>query len=477
MSARRRVMGLADVTLFTVSAMLVIDQLTASASIGTGTLGWWLLAIPFFLVPYGLITAELATTYPEQGGIYVWAKRAFGRRWAARTTYWYWVNVALWMPSVFLLFAGLFCQLFVSQWTDWPGGKWPQIAIAVALTWAVVGVGILRLEVGKWVNNVGAALKMAIIFALGAGGVFFAIRHGSANQIHASSFLPSFDVTKTYLPVIVYLLMGFELVSTMAGEVKDPEKRIPRALFTSGASIAFLYVFATVGILLALPLGKLELVQGLVETFREIFGRTGVGEVVVYALGIGALYTYFTNMTTWTMGANRAAVEAAADGELPKILGREHPVHKTPLAAFLITGVVSTLVLVGTALFIDTQDNLFFAIFAASSVIFLLPYLLMFPAVVVLRRKDPDRPRPFRMPGGEVGAIVYATITTLVIAVATVLFIWPEIPNAPEEWSYTGPLLGLVVLALVVGEAIIWRMAHPRAPERPPSRAVTSAQM
>ena len=84
MRARRRVMGLVDVTLFTVSAILVVDQLTASASIGTGTLGWWVLAIVFFFIPYALITAELATTYPEQGGIYVWTKRAFGKRWAAR---------------------------------------------------------------------------------------------------------------------------------------------------------------------------------------------------------------------------------------------------------------------------------------------------------------------------------------------------------------------------------------------------------
>ena len=230
-----------------------------------------------------------------------------GSRWAARNTYWYWVNVGLWMPSVFLLFAGLFCQLFIDNWTDWPAGKWPQIAIALALTWAVVGVGIMRLEIGKWVNNLGAIIKAVIIFTLGAGGIVFAIRHGSANTIHVDNLLPSFGVTKTYLPVIIYLLMGFELVSSMAGEVKNPQKQIPRAIFTSGASIAFLYLFATVGILLALPLGKLELVQGLVETFREIFGRTGVGEVVVYALGIGALYTYFTNMTTWTMGANRAA--------------------------------------------------------------------------------------------------------------------------------------------------------------------------
>ncbi|HEX8753315.1 MAG TPA: APC family permease [Solirubrobacterales bacterium] len=472
-------MGRLDVTLFAVSAILVVDQLTASASIGTGAIGWWIIALLVFLVPYGLITAELATTYPEQGGIYVWTKRAFGRRWAARNTYWYWVNVALWMPSVFLLFAGLFCQLFVSDWTNWPDGKWPQVAIAVALSWAVVAVGIVRLDLGKWVNNVGAALKMVIIFAIGAGGIVFAIRHGSANSISAGNLLPSFGVTKTYLPVIIYLLMGFELVANLSGEVKRPEKDIPRALFTSGLAIGALYVFSTVGILLALSLTKLELVQGLVETFRAIFGSSGLGEVAVYVLGIGVLYTYFTNMTTWTMGANRAAVEAAADGELPKVLGREHPQWRTPVAALVLTGIVSTAVLVVSAIFIDTQDNLFFAIFAASAVVFLLPYLLMFPAVVVLRRKDPDRPRPFRMPGGEVGAWAYAIVTTLIVAASMVLFVWPEIPNAPEEWSYTGPLLGIVVAALVVGEAIIWRMAHPgkpKAAKRPPERRPIPAQ-
>ena len=275
-----------------------------------------------------------------------------------------------------------------------------SIAIAVALTWAVVGVGIMRLEVGKWVNNVGAILKVLIIFSLGVGGVVFAARHGTANSISGSDFVPSFDVAKTFLPVIIYLLMGFELVSSMAGEVKRPERDIPRAVFTSGVTIAFLYLFATIGILLALSLTKLELVQGLIDTFEVIFGSSGVAKVAVYALGIGALYTYFTNMTTWTMGANRSAVEAANEGELPRVLGREHPTHRTPVAALVMTGAISTAVLVLTALFINTQDNLFFAIFAASSVIFLLPYLLMFPAVVVLRRKDPERPRPFRMPGG-----------------------------------------------------------------------------
>jgi amino acid transporter len=461
---RRRVMGLLDVTLFTVSAMLVVETLTASAKIGPKTIAWWLLAIVFFLVPYALITAELATAYPTQGGIYVWVKRALGSRWAARTTYWYWVNVALWMPSVFVLFAGVFFQLFDSHLSAWPAGKWPQVAMAVALVWLVVAVGVMRLEVGKWVNNLGAILKVIIIFSLGVGGIVFAIRHGAANTINGSSFIPSFGVAKTFLPVIVFLLLGFELISSMAGEVKEPEKRIPRAIFTTGAVIALLYLFASIGILLALSLTKLGLVEGLVETFKAIFGDRGLGEVVVYALGIAALYTYFTNMTTWTMGANRSAVEAAAEGELPRVLGREHPTRRTPVGALIGTGLISTLVLLVTALFINKQDSLFFAIFAASSVIFLLPYLLMYPAVAILRYKDPGRERPFRIPGGNAIVIAMSSITCLVILAGVVLFLWPEIPHSPTEWSYTGPLLGIVGLTLVGGEVMLWCMSHPRTP-------------
>ena len=398
----------------------------------------------------------------------MWVKQALGPRWAARTTYWYWVNVALWMPSVFLLFAGVFFQLFDHHLAEWPAGKWTQVIVAIVLVWLVVWVGIMRLEVGKWVNNLGAVLKVIIIFSLGIGGIVFAIRHGSANTINGSSFVPSFGLAKTFLPVIIFLLLGFELISSMAGEVKQPEKKIPKAIFTSGAVIAFLYLFATIGILLALSLSKLTLVEGLVETFKAIFGHKGLGEVAVYALGIAALYTYFTNMTTWTMGANRSAVEAAAEGELPAVLGREHPTRHTPVGALVGTGLISTLVLVVSALFINTQSSLFFGIFAASSVIFLLPYLLMFPSVAILRRKDPDRHRPFRIPGGDRFVVAIATLTSIIIAAGVVLFLWPEIPNAPKEWSYTGPLVGIVVVTLLAGEIMLWRMSHPRKPHRTP---------
>jgi len=284
-----------------------------------------------------------------------------------------------------------------------------------------------------------------------------ALQDGSANPITAGDALPSLGDAKTYLPVIIFMMLGFELISSLSEEIKKPEKIIPRTLFTSGGILAFLYVFATIGILLALPLKDLGLVEGLVDTFKQIFGTTGVGNVLVYVLGIAAMYTFFTNMTTWSMGANRSAQEAALNGELPAVLGREHPVRRTPVVAYVVSGVIATAVLLFAALFVSSQDDLFYAIFSASAVVFLMPYLLLFPAAWTLRRKDPDTARPYRVPGGNAVLAVLSALTTLIIFATFVLFLWPEIPNAPAAWSFTGPLLAIVGATLVAGEIIVAR--------------------
>ena len=325
------------------------------------------------------------------------------------------------------------------------------------MTWLVVAVGSMKLDLGKWVNNTGALFKVLIILALGIGGIQVAATDGAANTITFSDALPSFSDAKTYLPVIIFMLLGFELLSSMSEEIKNPRKVIPRTILTAGAILAFLYMFATIGILLALPLKDLGLVTGLVDTFQKVFGTDGFGNVLVYALGIAAMYTFFTNMTTWSMGANRSAQEAAQDGELAALLAREHPTHRTPVAAYVVSGLVATAVLLFAALFVKSQDDLFYAIFSASAAVFLLPYMLMFPSVRTLRRKDPDAERPFRIPGGPGLLTAMCVLTTLIIVATFILFMWPEIPDAPESWAFTGPLLAIVGVTLVVGEVIVAR--------------------
>jgi amino acid transporter len=451
---RRRVMGRLDVTLFMVSAILVVDQLTASASIGASAIGWWIVTILLFLVPSALLTGELATTYPYQGGIYDWIHRAFGRSWAARTTYWYWVNVALWMPSVYLLLTGAMKSLF---WSD--ATTFQQSLVAVGFVWLTVLIGLQTLQVGKRFTSASAILKVVVIAVIGVGGIYLALRDGSANSLTLHSMVPDLSVTKTFLPVLVYQLLGFELVSSMSGELRDPERDIPKAIPAAGLLLSGLYVLGTVGILLALPLHKIGLTEGIVDTLKVIFGGAGVA---VWILALVAMATYVGNMITWTLGANRSAVEAAAAGEMPRAFAHETR-RGAPLVAYVLTGVIATAVLLGTGIFISDQDNLYFAIFAASSAIFLLPYCLLYPAVAVLRRRDPDRRRPFRVPGGKIGLAVSVVLATGAVLASLVLFVWT--PGEPVDWSYTGPLIVIVVGAIVVGEVLVGWSLRRHTPE------------
>lgn len=446
----KKVMRGLDMTLFTVCAIMVIDTLAPSVAIGASSISWWIITLLLFFIPYGLITAELGSTYPEQGGLYIWIKRAFGAKWAARSTWYYWINVALWMPSVYILFAGMFAQMFFPDMS-----LWMQIGIGIVLTWITVVIGIATLEVGKWVPNAGAIIKTLIMLVLGVGGIVYGINNGVANDLSFKAMMPTWDAGLTFLPVIVYSFMGFELMSGAGDEMKNPGRDIPMAIITSGALIAFFYLFATVGILMALPLEQLGLVSGILDTLQAVFGNSTLGNIAVMVFGIGALYTFLANMVTWTMGANRTAAEAANEGELPAVFSKLHPKNQTPVGAYVITGIVSSLVLVIYGFMAGTNEELFWTLFAFSSIIFLMPYLAMFPAFLKLRTMDKDIKRPYMVPGGKILGVIMAVVCEIFILQAILFFFW--VPGEPIDWAYTGPILIGVVLTVIIGEVLLKR--------------------
>ena len=443
-------MGLASLTLFNVCAVLVIDTLTASASLGPSAITWWLITLVLFVVPYGLISSELATTYPGEGGIYDWVKRAFGMKWAVRTTWYYWINVALWMPAVYIMFAGMFAEMF------FPGmGLWPQIAICIALTALTIWICNVSVDAGVWVTNLGAIAKVIVIAVLAIGGFMYAMEHGVANEFTVASMTPNFDSALGFLPVIVFNLLGFELVACMGDEIKNPTKDIPKSIFLSAAIVTGLYIFGTLGILLALPVEDIGLVAGIISTLQTLFGGGAFGNAMVMIVGVLALITFIANMVTWTMGASRAAMESAQQGELPAYVAKEDPVHKTPVGANNITGIISAIVVILYGLSSGESDELFWSVFAFSSCVFLLPYLLMFPAHVKLRLLDPSKERPFKVGGGLGMQYFICAICTFFIAQAVFLFIFPEVFGGVIDWAYTIPVAVGLVSTIIIGEILL----------------------
>jgi amino acid transporter len=154
------------------------------------------------------------------------------------------------------------------------------------------------------------------------------------------------------------------------------------------------------------------------------------------------------------MGANRSAAEAAHAGDLNPAFAKLHPVHKTPANAAIITGVVTTVVIVVYGFMAADAEDLFWTLFAFSSVVFLLCYLFMFAAFLRLRKIDADRPRPYRVPGGTAGAWVLTLLCLSFIVQAIVFFVY-----VPGEFdmTYAGSIVGGVIVTFLVGEWLISR--------------------
>lgn len=439
-----KTLRLRDVSLFCISALLLLDTLSAGAAMGPSVIFWWLLLGLVFFVPIGLMTAELGCTFPEQGGIYAWVRDAFGERWAARVTWCYWINVAVWLPAVYILFAGIFAQLFMPDL-----GLTAQIVIGLSLTWATVAVNLLALDIGKWVPNIGALLKVVVFGVLIGGAVVYGLSHPPANTFSLETVTPRLGDSYQYVGVIIYGMMGFELICASADEMRNPTVDIPRGIFLSGLVVILAYVLATASILVVVPAGEVDLVEGLMDTLRLLLGESAAGRAAAFAIGVAALYTFFSNAVTWAMGCNRAAAEAAREGELPRLLAYRSPDSGAPVGAALTLGVACTVVLLLYGVMAGSNESLFWDLFAFSAVLFLLPYIGMCLAFLRLRSLYPRRPRPFRVPGGRGAAVLCTGVTVMILACSIALFCY--VPGDGVQWSvFIGSLL-----MLALGEACI----------------------
>lgn len=431
---------------------------------------WWGITLVFFILPYGLITAELGAAWPGEGGLYVWVREGMGPRWGSLAAWFYWINNAYWVPSVYMVFAGTFHTMFLKS--RLPAGLqegapavWLQAAVALAATWFTVVLGVVRLQVSKWVPNLGAVVKTAIFLALGGLGTAALVSgRPPANDFSASQFVPRWGDSLAYLPVLFYNALGFELMSGAGEEMRDPRRDVPRVTLLAGLVISVLYTLGVAGILVIVPLADLSLLTGTWDALVALGRPWGAaGDTIALLLGVGFLYACIANIVTWSLGVNRVAATAAAEGSLPAFLGRLHPRFRTPHVAFIVMGVVSSALLVGNAALAATASNVFWMVFRLSGLILLFSYLLLFPAFVALRRKRPDQPRPYRVPGGPAVVALMAAVCWLFVAFGSVLFFKPAPGGDHAQAVKESWLLGLETLLTVgVGIALLPRRPSPR---------------
>jgi glutamate:GABA antiporter len=460
-----KTMGIFSMTLFAVSAMITLDTVATSSALGVQSITLFVLFALIFFLPYGLLTAELGSAWPEEGGIYVWVREAYGQKWGTFTAWLYWVNVAYWAPAVFVVFAGTLAAAF------WGGMSrtWEEI-IVIALIWLVVLIGILPMALSKWVNSASAAVKVAVLVMLGAMGIAFAVKNGVANSFAPSEWVPSFGANWSFLPIIIYNFMGFELMSSAAGAVKNPRRDIPRMLLFAGAIIVGAQLLGNFGILAAIPLNDLSIVSGMADAMKLSFDAVlGSAATALYDIFIVLLlFSFIGNMVTWSIGANHSMASTGLDRSAPGIFGHANRRFDTPDYAFVLMGVLATVLTVVNYAFFATNESVFWSIFALSSIVFLFPYVLMFPALLVLRKKQPGTPRPYTVPWGRPGAWLSVILTTAGVLFAIVLFFY-LVPEGTPKVTYWVITAGGTIISMLVGWWLAARTVRDSVLPGPPA--------
>lgn len=428
-----------------ICVVFVCEAAAPAAAIGNQQFFWWIFLIITFLLPYGLVVAELGTTYDGEGGIYDWVRDGLGDKWGARISYYYWVNYPLWIASLATMFPDILGMVFGVSF-DLP----VALAIELGFVWIVYLMGRSKAADSEWVLNGGAIIKVAVAVIVGALGIWYAMENGFASDMSARTFLPELTNTNAlgYLSIIIFNFMGFEVICTMTDDMADPKTDIPKAIVAGGVAIAVIYLFAGFGIGAAIPADAIDPDYGMIYALQTMVGDSIIFKVVCIAF----LITLFANMAAWSFGVNSVARYAAEHGNMPKVFASMISKDDMPNGANLVNAVVASLVLMLQLVPIEAvSDGIFWMLFGTSVVFLLLTYIPMFPAFLNLRKNDPNRERVFTFPfkGAMMNVALAVPCIELVLAIVATI-----VPLSADEMADKVPMFIIFFILLVVGEVV-----------------------
>ena len=391
------------------------------------------LLIPFFwCIPVSLVSAELTTAMPVEGGFYRWSRAAFGDFWGFLAGWWNW--------SASFLLGGSYAVLFA----DYLGTRFPQITgwkhwlasfILIAfITWLNVR-GIQMVGQAATLFEVFIFIQVMIMIVLG-------LEHW-----HHNPFVPLVPPNQPFREVFgvglalgIWLYSGYEQLSTVAEEVENPQRSYPRALaLVVPLSIAayFLPTFAALA-----ALGDWQnWTDGYFSTAAQLIGGPWLGNFMTAAAVVGNIALLNSTVLTTT----RMPFALAEDGYLPPFLTRKHPRYGTPWIAILISAAISASLAIHT---LGQLISIYVWLRAATTVLTVL-------SAWGMRRKSPELPRAFRVPGGNIG-LVYVIALPIVMTYVAIRYSDP-IALRYGPWALgAGPVVYFVVKWFA-------RQAHARA--------------
>jgi glutamate:GABA antiporter len=461
----RRVMGFWDVLLFNVAAVLGPRWIAAAAHNGTSSMSLWVLAALLFFLPSAFVIVELSTRYPSEGGLYVWAKEAFGEFHGFVAGWTYWVYTFFYFPGLLMASAAMSADIGGANAARLAEHRAFLMIVSIVMLFAAVLLNIIGLNIGKWLQNAGGVGTYVPLVMLIGMGAYFWRTHGSATHFTWSNMMPVWNWdTVNFWPQIAFAFTALELCSTMSEEVHEPRKTFPRAILGSGVAIAAAYILGTFALLAMIPPASVDPKRGVFQAMTMGSARLGIAYFGIIA-AIAVLFGNAGGVGTTVAGVARIPFVVGIDRYMPAAFGKIHAKWKTPWVSILVQAGVSCVILL--LIQINETANSAYQIFVdAGTILYFIPFLYMYGAAIKLAYR-PDRaanPDVALIPGGKFGVWVAALLGFAVVIGGIVLSLIPP-AEAPSRVMFEVKLVVGTLGAFLLGLILYVRGARAKSRE------------
>lgn len=432
-----------------------IRNLPSAAMSGSLLIFFFTISALLFLVPTGLVAAELAARHPDQGGIYHWVYRAFGKGPALLAIWMQWINTMVWYPTILSFIGGTAAYLINPELAQ---NKAYLILFILIVFWSVTLLNFKGLHFSAKINSIcgmiGTVIPMALLILLGA--FWFFMKKPLQISFHTQDLLPSFSHSSNFVSLIAMMasFLGMELAGVHVTDIENPKKNFPKAVLFSSLFILLTMVLGSLSIAMVVPSEKINLISGVMQVLSAFFVEFHLDfltPIVTTLIVIGLS----GSLINWLISPAKGLLHAAEFGYLPPFFTRKNEKGVPVVILFAQAILVSLLCLV--FLLVPSINGFYWFLTALSTGLYMIMYLLMFFSAIRLRYIEPKVEKTFQVPGKKMGIWITSLVGSFAaFATIVVSFIPPENISVGSSHRYVLMVLGANIIAILPVIAMIY---------------------
>jgi glutamate:GABA antiporter len=417
------VMSVFTLVMINVIAIDSLRGIPLGAHYGFSLVFYYIIAALAFFIPSALVSAELATAWPQTGGIYVWVREAFGVRIGFLVSWIQWIYNICWYPTILSFLAATLAYLIDPKLAD---NTLFMLTVVFSTYWLLTVITLFGMKVSGTISSfaaiVGTLLPMVFITILGGAWLYMGKPLSIAINLH--SFIPSIKGPENLvlLTGVLYTLVGMEMSASHAQDVKNPQRDYPRALFYSTVIILASLILSSLAVAIVLPSKQLDILTGLLDAFKTFFGYFGLTKLMPF-VAILIIIGVIGGVGAWMIGPTRGLLVAAQDGCVPPLLQKINK-KNMPVALLLVQGVIFSIICF-VFLVMPSVTSSFWILSALTSQLAMSCYAFLFAAAIYLRYKRPNVKRSYKVPCGNFGMWIICLAGIISSLLMIVIAYWP----------------------------------------------------